>query len=114
MNEHYARKLKQAKRTKSAMPYICIILGTTLEPCVIHAKNRNLVLPVDHRYWLDFPMRDTDGCKCSIRQISVQEYQKLKTEGIRDQLGAPILDTKGSVSGHKKIVCVPIKEVPEY
>lgn len=58
-------------------------------------------------------MRDTDGCKCSIRQISIQEYQKLKTEGIREQLSAPILNKKSSASVHNEIIFVPIKEVPE-
>ncbi len=112
MNEHYEKKLKQAKRTKSAMPYLCIILGPTQKPCEVHKKNRNLVLPVDHSYWLDFPMGDTDGCKCSIRQISKYEYQKLKNEGIREQLTVPILDEKGRLTGRKEVVFAPIMEVP--
>ncbi|EOX3499394.1 regulator of ribonuclease activity A [Vibrio cholerae] len=112
MNEYYERKLKQAKRTKSTMPYLGIHLGPTLKPCAVHAKNRNLVLPVDHSYWLDFPMRDSEDCKCSIRQISKHEYQKLKNEGIREQLTAPILNENGEFTGHKEVVFVPINETP--
>ncbi len=82
MNEHYEQKLKQALRQKSGMPYLTIILGPTKEQCPVHTKNKGLVLPVDDRYWTEFPMRETSACRCSIRQVSKYEYQKLKAEGV--------------------------------
>ncbi|MEF1311414.1 regulator of ribonuclease activity A [Vibrio mytili] len=94
------------------MPYITIMLGPTKEPCPIHAKNKGLVLPVEHRYWTDFPMRETDECKCSIRQVSKHEYQKLKVAGILDQLAPPILDEDGNLTGHREKILIPIVEEP--
>lgn len=84
MNKHYASKLAQAQKTKRVFPYLTIILGPMPEPCSMHGKNKGLVLPVDHPYWTEFPMRETDDCKCSIRQISKHEYAKLKAQGINE------------------------------
>ncbi len=97
MNEHYEQKLKQALRQKSVMPYLTIILGPTKEQCPVHTKNKGLVLPVDDRYWTEFPMRETSACRCSIRQVSKYEYQKLKAEGV---LEVPVGECKNiCVSG---------------
>ncbi|ENM6410836.1 regulator of ribonuclease activity A [Vibrio parahaemolyticus] len=112
MNEHYASKLKQAQKTKRALPYLTIMFGPTIDLCPVHAKNKGLVLPVDHPYWTDYPMRETDECKCSIRQISEYEYAKIKVNGILDPLAPPILDENGKRTGHRQKVLIPIAEEP--
>ncbi|MFV8387698.1 regulator of ribonuclease activity A [Vibrio parahaemolyticus] len=112
MNEHYASKLKQAQKTKRALPYLTIMLGPTIEPCPVHTKNKGLVLPVDHPYWTDYPMRKTDECKCGLRQISKYEYAKLKVDGILDPLAPPILDEEGNLTGRRQKILIPIVEEP--
>lgn len=82
MNEHYEQKLNEALRLKRLIPYLTIIIGPTKELCPVHAKNKGLVLPVEHSYWIDFPMQETAACRCSIRGVTKYEYQKLKIEGV--------------------------------
>ena len=85
MNEFYEQKLQQAIKQKAVMPYLTIVAGTTEKPCPIHSKNNGIILPVEHDYWVNNPMRSTKECMCSIRQISKFEYQKIKVPSVTNE-----------------------------
>lgn len=71
-----------------------------------------MILPVDHEYWRQFPMREHPECKCRVRQVSKREYERLLREGIPDPDAPPVLDANGNRTGHIEPRTIPAKLVP--
>lgn len=109
---NYMDQVERAQRNKNVLPYFILSRGPVAKPCPVHGKNEGLVLPVDHDYWVNFPMREHPECKCRVRIMSRHEYKKRKVEGIQDPDAPAILNEKGLYTGHREKRLVPIKETP--
>lgn len=72
-----AGQWERAQRAKRALPYLLYVRTTSAEPRQEHLAWVGLILPVDHPFWnTHFPPNGW-GCKCSVRQISQREAEKL-------------------------------------
>ncbi|MCG8635438.1 MAG: hypothetical protein MI863_16515 [Desulfobacterales bacterium] len=67
----------RAQRTKAVRPYLLYSLG----PSRVHRKKHlawnQLLLPIDHDFWLTHYPPNGWGCKCRVRQISKTEAKRL-------------------------------------
>ena len=106
----YEQSLENARRVQSALPFLLLCLGPTVDPCPLHSKFVPLVLPTSHQFWDDFPCRQTDQCRCWIRSVSNWEMNKLRTEGTQDPFAPPIRAADGRLTGFKEKRLVPIRE----
>lgn len=75
-----AGQWERIQRTKAGLPYILYVRTTSAEPREEHLQWVGLILPVDHPFWeTHFPPNGW-GCKCSVRQITRREAEKLLQE----------------------------------
>lgn len=75
-----AGQWERIERTKRAMPYLLYQLGPSMEHRLQHEKWKNMMLPVDHEWWVVHMPPNGWGCKCWIRQVSRVEAEKLINE----------------------------------
>jgi len=87
-----AGQYQRAQRVKSSRPYFVYTLGPSKEHRLQHRSWSGLTLPVDDPFWSSHYPPNGWGCKCRLRQISKQEYQRLKDDG--SQTKAPKLTTR--------------------
>jgi hypothetical protein len=97
-------------RTEGTHPYLLLAPGPVRKPCPIHEGLYDLVLPVEHSFWIERPLRETVFCRCSVRQLSQHEMDRLRREGIQDPHGPPIRDTEGTLTGHRARRTIQIRE----
>ncbi|ODT18905.1 MAG: hypothetical protein ABS35_22745 [Kaistia sp. SCN 65-12] len=65
------------QRTKEALPYLLYVHTTAADPREEHLEWVGVILPVDDPFWeTHFPPNGW-GCKCSIRQITRRERDRL-------------------------------------
>ncbi|HGY4723293.1 TPA: phage minor head protein [Citrobacter amalonaticus] len=76
-----AGQWERIQRTKRAMPYLLYVLGPSREHRAEHLKWANICLPVDDAFWLTHFTPNGWGCKCTIRQVSRDEYDRLSQNG---------------------------------
>lgn len=83
-----AGQWERAQRSKRALPYFLYVQTTSKEPRQEHLAWVGIILPVDHPFWdTHFPPNGW-GCKCSVRQITQREADKLLQEpGYTDDPG---------------------------
>lgn len=83
-----AGQWERAQRSKKALPYFVYVHTTALEPRAEHLQWVGLILPVDHPFWnTHFPPNGW-GCKCSVRQTTRREAEKLLAQpGYTDDPG---------------------------
>jgi len=112
MNEQYKVQVEQAKKTIKTHPWFLLSTGPSLKPCSIHSGNEGLVLPVNHNYWLEYPLKTYEGCKCKFRKLSKREFERLKQTGVQDSNAPPLLNEKGKMSGRMQKKIIPIKLDP--
>ena len=75
-----AGQWERAQRSKRAMPFFLYIRTTSREPREEHLQWAGFILPVDHPFWdTHFPPNGW-GCKCSVRQLSAREAERLLKE----------------------------------
>ena len=75
-----AGQWERAQRAKRALPFLLYVRTTSREPREEHLRWAGLILPVDHPFWdTHFPPNGW-GCKCSVRQISAREAERLLKE----------------------------------
>lgn len=75
-----AGQWERAQRSKRALPFLLYVRTTSKEPREEHLQWVGLILPVDHPFWdAHFPPNGW-GCKCSVRQISAREAERLLKE----------------------------------
>lgn len=109
MNSWCEGQLAKAVSSKNVHPYLLLLRGPVPTPCPVHGKNENVVLPVDHPYWRDKPLRDHPDCKCWFLGVSRRRFERLKNEGVQDPDAPPILSNKGFLTGHREKRMIPIK-----
>ena len=75
-----AGQWERAQRAKFAAPYLLYVRTASREPREEHLSWVGIILPVDHPFWdTHFPPNGW-GCKCSVRQITQRQADKLLTE----------------------------------
>ncbi len=75
-----AGQWERAQRSKRALPFLLYVRTTSLEPREEHLAWVGVILPVDHEFWnTHFPPNGW-GCKCSVRQLTRREAEKLLSE----------------------------------
>ena len=72
-----AGQWNRAQRTKAALPYILYVRTASAEPRVEHLTWVGVILPIDDPWWATHWPPNGWGCKCSIRQITARERDKL-------------------------------------
>lgn len=104
-------RLEGYLRVKNRFPYLILKSGPTELDCPLHANDFNLVLPVEHLYWLQFALSENSGCRCSINAVTKRQYQTMQQNGVIDHRAPAILDEHGHPTGRKEKRMVPIKTV---
>ncbi|PHR20396.1 MAG: hypothetical protein COA37_15290 [Hoeflea sp.] len=86
-----AGQWERAQKSKRFLPYLLYVRTTSIEPRPEHLVFAGTILPVDDPYWnTHFP---PNGwlCKCTVRQITRREADRLKTStaysGTRPETG---------------------------
>ncbi len=72
-----AGQWNRAQRTKAALPYILYVRTSSAEPRLEHLTWVGLILPVDDPFWQTHWPPNGWGCKCTVRQITARERDKL-------------------------------------
>ena len=72
-----AGQWNRAQRTKEALPFILYVRTASAEPRLEHLTWVGLILPIDDPWWATHWPPNGWGCKCSIRQITARERDKL-------------------------------------
>lgn len=73
-----AGQWERIQRTKAGLPYLLYVRTTSAEPRQEHLAWAGTILPVDDSFWSTHFPPNGWGCKCSVRQITRFEYDKLK------------------------------------
>lgn len=72
-----AGQWERAQRTKAALPYILYVRTASSEPRREHLGWVGVILPIDDDWWKTHWPPNGWGCKCTIRQISAREAERL-------------------------------------
>lgn len=84
-----AGQWERAQRTKAGLPFFLYVRTTSAEPRQEHLAWVGLILPVDHPFWQTHFPPNGWNCKCSVRQITRREAERLlKEPGYTDDPGA--------------------------
>lgn len=83
-----AGQWERAQRTKAGLPYILYVRTTATDPRKEHLGWVGTILPVDDAFWSTHWPPNGWGCKCSVRQVTGRERDRLlegepKNGGIR-------------------------------
>lgn len=73
-----AGQWQRIQRTKAGLPYLLYVRTTSAEPRQEHLAWVGIILPVDDPFWSTHFPPNGWHCKCSVRQITRFEYDKLK------------------------------------
>lgn len=73
-----AGQWERIQRTKRGLPYLLYVRTASVEPRQQHLAWVGTILPVDHDFWRTHFPPNGWGCKCSVRQITRFEYERLK------------------------------------
>lgn len=73
-----AGQWERIQRTKRGLPYLLYVRTASVEPRQQHLAWVGTILPVDHDFWKTHFPPNGWGCKCSVRQITRMEYERLK------------------------------------
>lgn len=69
------------QRTKLALPYLLYVRTSAADPRQEHLAWAGIVLPVDDPFWSTHFPPNGWGCKCSVRQITRREAERLINAG---------------------------------
>lgn len=75
-----AGQWERIQRTKAGLPYLLYVRTTSAEPRQEHLAWAGTILSVDDSFWSTHFPPNGWGCKCSVRQITRFEYDKLKDQ----------------------------------
>jgi hypothetical protein len=73
-----AGQWERIQRTKAGLPYLVYVRTASAEPRQEHLAWVGIILPVDDPFWSTHFPPNGWHCKCSVRQITRFEYDKLK------------------------------------
>lgn len=65
------------QRSKRALPYILYVRTTAADPRPEHLAWVGIILPIDHPFWLTHFPPNGWMCKCTVRQISAAQAERL-------------------------------------
>ncbi|WP_345859314.1 phage minor head protein [Shewanella algae] len=91
-----AGQWQRIERNKALLPYLVYELGPSREHRELHLKWANLVLPVDSPFWDTHRPPNGWGCNCRVRQVSQDEFLRLKQAGAMTE--APEIDYRSVVN----------------
>lgn len=92
-----AGQWERMQRTKKTHPYLLYSLGPSIEHRQEHVQWDGLLLPLDDPFWQTHYPQNGWGCKCRVRQVSQQEYDKLVEQGVSAR--EPEYDQDGNRTG---------------
>ena len=72
-----AGQWERAQRTKRALPYLLYVQSVSVEPRPAHLSWVGTILPVDDPFWSTHFPPNGWNCKCSVRQVSRRERDRL-------------------------------------
>lgn len=76
------------QRTKEGLPFLLYVRTTSAEPREEHLGWVGIILPVDHPFWQTHFPPNGWNCKCSVRQLTRREAERLLREpGYTDDPG---------------------------
>lgn len=105
-----AGQWQRIQNTQDAFPYLLRILGPSREHRPEHSQMHGTCLPVGDAFWQVHMPPDAWGCKCRVRQISRQEYDRLRQTGIQVPPSADTMIMQdGLPTGHHREQLQPIK-----
>ncbi len=76
-----AGQWQRIQKTKDSHPYLLYQLGPSIEHRLEHLGYNQLILHVDDPFWATHFPPNGWGCKCFVRSVSKQEYNRLKNQG---------------------------------
>lgn len=68
---------EQVQRTKEIFPYLRYVSVMDGRERPEHRALHNLVLPVDHPFWLEHYPPNGWGCRCSVQQLTAADVERL-------------------------------------
>ncbi len=114
---HAAGQWERIQRNKKTHPYLLYSLGPSQEHRAEHVAWAGICLPADHPWWHTHFPQNGWGCKCRVTPVSKRQYERLKSEGMRQrdgtyipvQLEAPEIELAEYVSQRTgEVISVPI------
>lgn len=110
-----AGQWERAQRTKAALPYLLYVRTTAADPRKEHLGWVGTILPVDDPFWSSHFPPNGWLCKCSVRQITARERDRLLAlepadgNGIRYSAERPVIETRAFTNKRTgEIVHVPV------
>jgi len=86
-----AGQWERAQKSKRFLPYLLYVRTTSIEPRPAHLVFAGTILPVDDPFWNSHFPPNGWLCKCTVRQITRSEADRLKTStaysGMRPETG---------------------------
>jgi len=105
-----AGQWQRAQRTKDALPYLLYELGPSREHREEHVAWHGTLLPIDDPWWATHMPPNGWGCKCTVRQVTRRQAERLKSEGVPAPDRAQLVDAEtGRRTGHLEDRTVPVK-----
>lgn len=104
-----AGQWERIQRTKASHPYLLYLLGPSERHRPLHVTWHGILLPVDDPFWQTHFAPNGHGCKCSIRQVTSREADRLERDGIRSGVRTPILDEQGLPTGRHLRETTPVR-----
>lgn len=103
-----AGQWERIQRTKAGLPYLLYVRTASQNPREQHLAFVGIMLPVDDSFWSTHFPPNGWGCKCSVRQITRFEYQRLVATGDY-LLEPPTIETRPFVNRRTgEITHVPV------
>lgn len=78
-----AGQWERIERTKAGLPYLLYQLGPSREHRPEHVAWHGLLLPVDDPFWASHMPPNGWGCKCRVRQVTRNEAERIKQDGVQ-------------------------------
>ena len=103
-----AGQWERIQRTKAGLPYLLYVRTASAHPREQHLAFVGIILPVDHPFWATHFPPNGWGCKCSVRQITRFEYERLAATGDY-LLEPPTIETKPFINRRTgEVIHVPV------
>ncbi len=83
-------------------PYIMYVVGPSKDHRDQHLAWHGTVLPVDDPWWDTHTPINGYGCKCGLRSLTANQFEKLKVSGIPDPSAPAIRDQQGRLTGRRE------------
>lgn len=107
-----AGQWERIQKTKDSLPYLLYAVGPSREHRPEHLSWHGTLLPADDPWWRTHAPQNGWNCRCTIRQVSHWEYERLLKTGIPapPSRATQEIDPKtGLPTGQRTAATVPVK-----